>query len=62
MNIETGTTKYVWVDYDEYMEQKSLQIIEWPNGEGIEVIRNDDTNFNLTFAELEALTKGASKL
>jgi hypothetical protein len=54
----TGQTNYVWVNYEELVGtggDKNLQVVEWPNGEGVTIVRHDDTNIDLTWCEMDAI-------
>ena len=57
--ISTGKTKYAWITYTNYLTQgeQSIQVIEWPNGEGFTIIRNDETTTDFDWQEFDAVKK-----
>lgn len=52
-----GTTKYAWVEYESLLKGKNqnLQVIEWPNGEGLTFWRTDETTLDLDWDEWDAM-------
>lgn len=55
--IHSGKTKYSWVSYELVGtdKKKNIQAIEWPNGEGLTIVRDDDTHIDLDWCEWDAL-------
>ena len=64
IRIFTGKTLWAWITYNALLHDKeqSLQIIEWPNGEGFTVIRNDETEIHIDWDEWKALKAVTTKL
>ena len=62
--FSTGTTPWVWVTYDALIgdKEENLQVIEWPNGEGITIIKNDESEVHFTWDEWYALKKAMNRL
>ena len=62
MKVNTGQTKWAWLDFDNMMLPASCQITEWANGEGFHCsISNDNGKderfFELTWDEWTALRR-----
>lgn len=56
--IGSGKTKYAWAKYLTITDdkQKNIQVVEWPNGEGFSVMRDNDSCIEFEWCEWEALT------
>lgn len=56
--IDSGKTKYAWAKYLTITDdkQKNIQVVEWPNGEGFSVMRDNDSCIEFEWCEWEALT------
>jgi len=62
--ISTGKTSWSWVTYNALLHDKeqNLQVVEWPNGEGFTVIRNDEPEIHIDWGEWGALKTAVTKL
>jgi hypothetical protein len=60
----TGKTSWSWVTYNALLHDKeqNIQVIEWPNGEGFTVLRNDETEIHIDWDEWRALKTAVNKL
>lgn len=59
-----GKTKYSWVEYESLLHGKnqSLQVVEWPNGEGFSVYRANESTIDIDWDEWEALKFAVGKV
>lgn len=55
--IHSGKTKYSWVSYEPVGsdKKKNIQVIEWPNGEGFTIIRDNESTVEFDWCEWDAL-------
>lgn len=63
-HIRVGTTKYSWVSYKPPLlaKEENVQAVEWPNGEGVTVFRNDDSSIDFSWNEWDAIKLAIRKL
>ena len=58
-SIRTSSRNAVYVNLKNYCifstDVDIIQVTEWINGEGVDVMINNDVSFNLTFGQFDAL-------
>lgn len=62
--IDNGTTDYTWVTYKEIMSgnKKNIQVVRWPNGEGVTIMRPNETSIDIGLDEWLALGRAMKEI
>jgi hypothetical protein len=61
MKNTTGKVNYSWVEYETMLsENRHVQVILWPNGDGLDIHRPDDTIISMGWDEWEATKKAVN--
>lgn len=61
-DVEESTLKSVLVNYEDHLENGSVVVTAWNNGEGYDVDLNDRDNFRITHSQLAALRLAVKRL
>jgi hypothetical protein len=64
IKTETGQSKWAWSAYAAILNDKEqhIQVTCWPNGEGFDVYRPDDSYIHMDWDEWNALKATVAKL